>query len=83
MKPQQTTPYPARSTPVYVLQTLACSVKDRARKLYVFDREMMLLDKVGGVAIESVDDATAVYYFLQWLHQQRVETGTCKVGDSI
>lgn len=52
------------------LQTFNQSIKNR--KLYVFDREMMLLDKGGGVAIEEVDDATAVHYFLQWLHAQRV-----------
>jgi hypothetical protein len=46
-------------------------IKCKTRKLYVFDREMMLLDKAGGVAIEEVDDPTAVHYFLQWLHGQR------------
>jgi hypothetical protein len=40
-------------------------IKCKTRKLHVFDREMMLLDKGGGVAIEEVDDPTAVYYFLQ------------------
>jgi hypothetical protein len=47
-------------------------IKGKTRKLYVFDREMMLLDKAGGVAIEEFDDPTAVHYFLQWLHAQRV-----------
>lgn len=53
------------------LQTLMEPIKCKTRKLHVFDREMMLLDKGGGVAIEEVDDPTAVYYFLQWLHGQR------------
>jgi hypothetical protein len=53
------------------LQTLMEPIKGKTRKLYVFDREMMLLDKAGGVAIEEVDDPTAVHYFLQWLHGQR------------
>lgn len=54
------------------LQTLMEPIKGKTRKLYVFDREMMLLDKAGGVAIEEFDDPTAVHYFLQWLHAQRV-----------
>ena len=55
------------------LQTLMEPIKGKTRKLYVFDREMMLLDKAGagGVPIQEVDDATAVHYFLQWLHGQR------------
>lgn len=38
---------------VSALQTLDQSIK--ARKLYVFGREMMPLDKVGGVPIEEVE----------------------------
>jgi hypothetical protein len=53
------------------LQTLREPIKGKTRKLYVFDREMMLMDKVGGVAIEEVDGAPAVHYFLHWLHAQR------------
>lgn len=44
---------------------------DKARKLYVFENEMILLGKHSCVSIEHADDATAVYYFLQWLHTQR------------
>ena len=55
------------------LQTLMEPIKGKTRKLYVFDREMMLLDKAGagGVPIQEMDDATAAHYFLQWLHAQR------------
>ena len=53
------------------LKLLGAPFPDKPRKLYVFDQEMLLLDKRGCVCIEDVDDATAVYYFLQWLHIQR------------
>ena len=55
------------------LQTLMLPIKGETRKLYVFDREMILLDKfgVGGVPIEQVDDITAVFHFLDWLHNQK------------
>lgn len=55
------------------LQMLMSPIKGETRKLYVFDREMILLDKfgVGGVPIEQVDDITAVFHFLDWLHSQR------------
>lgn len=65
------------------LQTLMEPIKCKTRKLHVFDREMMLLDKGGGVAIEEVDDPTAVYYFLQWLHgQRRTAERLCVARDS-
>lgn len=53
------------------LKFFASPFIDKGHKLYVFDREMILLDKVTGVPIEDVDDATAVHYFLQWLTDQR------------
>ncbi len=55
------------------LQMLMSPIKGETRKLYVFDREMILLDKAGagGVPIQEVDDATAAHYFLEWLHGQR------------
>lgn len=53
------------------LEFFASPFIDKGHKLYVFDREMILLDKVTGVPIEDVDDATAVHYFLQWLTDQR------------
>ena len=63
------------------LNTFNQSTKDRKR--YVFDREMMLLDKGGGVAIEEVDDATAVHYFFQWLHgRRRTAERLCVARDS-
>lgn len=63
------------------LHTFNQSTKDR--KLYVFDREMMLRDKGGGVAIEEVDEPTAVHYFLQWLHgRRRTAERLCVARDS-
>ena len=65
------------------LQTLMEPIKCKTRKLHVFDREMMLLDKGGGVAIEEVDDPTAVHYFLQWLHgRRRTAERLCVARDS-
>ena len=65
------------------LQTLMEPIKCKTRKLHVFDREMMLLDKGGGVAIEEVDDPTAVHYFLQWLHgRRRAAERLCVARDS-
>jgi hypothetical protein len=73
-----------RDARMAALQTLMEPIKGKTRKLYVFDREMMLLDKAGagGVPIQEVDDATAAHYFLEWLHGQRTTESRCATSDS-
>jgi len=46
-------------------------IQDRPRELYHDLGGILLIDDGGGQPIEVFDDATAVHFFLVWLHSRR------------
>ena len=53
------------------LALLAAPINDRPREFQPFLDHILLLDDSGGECVTSFDDATAVHYFLKWLHEER------------
>ena len=53
------------------VELLAAPIKDRPREFFPCVDDVLLLDDSGGTPITSFDDATAVHYFLKWLHEER------------
>ena len=63
----------ARMTPRHekALALLAAPINDRPREFQPFLDHILLLDDSGGECVTRFDDATAVHYFLKWLHEER------------
>ena len=60
-------------TPLHekAIALLAAPINDRPREFYPCLDSVLLLDDSGGECVTSFDDATAVHYFLKWLHEER------------